>query len=177
MESSFFGLSIGLVMSIVLVYLLIVVNFQSWLDPFIIITALPAALAGIVWMLFLTHTDAQRSGAHRRHHVHGRGDREQHSDDYRSRMNAWKKAWRRCRRRLKPAYPIAAGDYDGAGDDHRHVADGVGPGRRRRAECAAGPRRDRRTSVRDGRDAVFCAGGVQHYSWTADGAAEARSKA
>ena len=42
--------------SIVLVYLLIVVNFQSWLDPFIIITALPAALAGIVWFLFLTHT-------------------------------------------------------------------------------------------------------------------------
>ena len=39
-----------------LVYLLIVVNFQSWLDPFIIITALPAALAGIVWFLFLTHT-------------------------------------------------------------------------------------------------------------------------
>ena len=43
-------------LAIVLVYLLIVVNFQSWLDPFIIISALPAALAGIVWMLFLTHT-------------------------------------------------------------------------------------------------------------------------
>jgi len=56
MTSSFEGLSIGLVMSIVLVYLLIVVNFQSWLDPFIIITALPGALAGICWMLFLTHT-------------------------------------------------------------------------------------------------------------------------
>ena len=42
--------------AVVLVYLLIVVNFQSWLDPFIIITALPAALAGIVWMLFLSHT-------------------------------------------------------------------------------------------------------------------------
>src|SRR5690242_3569445 len=56
MTSSFQGLSIGLVMSIVLVYLLIVVNFQSWLDPFIIITALPGALAGICWMLFLTHT-------------------------------------------------------------------------------------------------------------------------
>jgi CzcA family heavy metal efflux pump len=56
MESSFSGLLIGLVMSIVLVYLLIVVNFQSWLDPFIIITALPGALAGILWMLFLTHT-------------------------------------------------------------------------------------------------------------------------
>ncbi|HEY7402294.1 MAG TPA: efflux RND transporter permease subunit [Candidatus Angelobacter sp.] len=56
MTSSFAGLGIGLVMSIVLVYLLIVVNFQSWLDPFIIITALPGALAGIVWILLLTHT-------------------------------------------------------------------------------------------------------------------------
>ena len=56
MASSYKGLLIGLVMSIVLVYLLIVVNFQSWLDPFIIITALPGALAGILWMLFLTHT-------------------------------------------------------------------------------------------------------------------------
>jgi multidrug efflux pump subunit AcrB len=56
MTSSFNGLLIGLAGAIVLVYLLIVVNFQSWIDPFIIITALPAALAGIVWMLFLTHT-------------------------------------------------------------------------------------------------------------------------
>jgi multidrug efflux pump subunit AcrB len=56
MASSFNGLGFGLVMSIVLVYLLIVVNFQSWLDPFIIITALPGALAGIVWILLLTHT-------------------------------------------------------------------------------------------------------------------------
>jgi multidrug efflux pump subunit AcrB len=56
MKASFNGLLIGLVCAIVLVYMLIVVNFQSLLDPFIIITALPAALAGIVWMLFLTHT-------------------------------------------------------------------------------------------------------------------------
>ena len=56
MTDSFTGLLIGLAGAIVLVYLLIVVNFQSWQDPFIIITALPAALAGIVWMLFLTHT-------------------------------------------------------------------------------------------------------------------------
>ncbi len=56
MQSSFSGLLFGLVFAIVLVYLLMVVNFQSWLDPLIIITALPAALAGIVWMLFLTHT-------------------------------------------------------------------------------------------------------------------------
>jgi CzcA family heavy metal efflux pump len=56
MNGSFIGLLAGLFFSIVLVYLLIVVNFQSWMDPFIIIAALPAALAGIVWFLFLTHT-------------------------------------------------------------------------------------------------------------------------
>jgi multidrug efflux pump subunit AcrB len=56
MRSSYVGLLGGLVFSVVLVYLLIVVNFQSWLDPFIIITALPGALAGIVVFLFVTHT-------------------------------------------------------------------------------------------------------------------------
>src|SRR6266481_1177526 len=56
MRTSYLGLLAGLGFAIVLVYLLIVVNFQSWLDPFIIITALPAALAGIIIFLFLTHT-------------------------------------------------------------------------------------------------------------------------
>jgi len=56
MNSSFTGLGAGVAVAIVLVYLLIVVNFQSWVDPFIIITALPGALAGIVWILLLTHT-------------------------------------------------------------------------------------------------------------------------
>ncbi len=56
MYKSYIGLIGGLAMSILLVYLLIVVNFQSWLDPFLIISALPAALAGIVWFLFLTNT-------------------------------------------------------------------------------------------------------------------------
>ncbi len=56
MQTSYISLLFGLIFSIVLVYLLIVVNFQSWLDPFIIITALPAAIAGIVLFLFLTHT-------------------------------------------------------------------------------------------------------------------------
>jgi multidrug efflux pump subunit AcrB len=58
MNSAYQQLLIGLAFSIVLIYLLIVVNFQAWLDPFVIIMALPAALAGIVWMLFLTHTSA-----------------------------------------------------------------------------------------------------------------------
>ena len=56
MNSAFTGLGLGLIGAIVLIYLLIVVNFQSWLDPFVIITALPGALAGIVWMLFLSGT-------------------------------------------------------------------------------------------------------------------------
>ena len=56
MNSAFAGLLFGLLGAIVLIYLLIVVNFQSWADPFVIITALPAALAGIVWMLFATGT-------------------------------------------------------------------------------------------------------------------------
>jgi multidrug efflux pump subunit AcrB len=56
MRTSFIGLGVGLVGAILLAYLLIVVNFQSWLDPFIIITALPGALAGICWILLITRT-------------------------------------------------------------------------------------------------------------------------
>ncbi len=56
MNSAFSGLLFGLLAAVVLIYLIVVVNFQSWLDPFVIITALPAALAGIVWMLFATGT-------------------------------------------------------------------------------------------------------------------------
>ncbi|WP_201326240.1 efflux RND transporter permease subunit, partial [Burkholderia sp. E168m23] len=56
MNGAFAGLLLGLVGAIVLIYLLIVVNFHSWADAFVIVSALPAALAGIVWMLFTTHT-------------------------------------------------------------------------------------------------------------------------
>jgi multidrug efflux pump subunit AcrB len=56
MRSSFNGLAMGLIGAVVLIYLLLVINFQSWLDPFIIITALPGALAGVTWALFLTFT-------------------------------------------------------------------------------------------------------------------------
>jgi multidrug efflux pump subunit AcrB len=56
MNAAFSGLLFGLLAAVVLIYLIVVVNFQSWLDPFVIITALPAALAGIVWILFATHT-------------------------------------------------------------------------------------------------------------------------
>jgi CzcA family heavy metal efflux pump len=56
MNSAFAGMLFGLLGAVVLIYLIVVVNFQSWADPFVIITALPAALAGIIWMLFATHT-------------------------------------------------------------------------------------------------------------------------
>jgi multidrug efflux pump subunit AcrB len=56
MQTSFYRLGLGMIFAVVLVYLLMAVNFQSWLDPFIILMALPGALAGIVWMLFITQT-------------------------------------------------------------------------------------------------------------------------
>ena len=56
MEDSFTGLGLGMIFAVLLVYLLMVVNFQSWLDPFIILMALPGAACGILWMLFLTGT-------------------------------------------------------------------------------------------------------------------------
>ncbi|CAN5296918.1 efflux RND transporter permease subunit [soil metagenome] len=56
MRSSFTGLGLGIIFAILLVYIILVVNFQSWLDPLIIIMALPGALAGIIWMLYVTHT-------------------------------------------------------------------------------------------------------------------------
>ena len=74
MSSAYVQLLEGLALSVLLVYLVIVVNFQSWLDPFIIITALPGALAGIVWSLFLTHTNGSVPALTGRDHVHGHGD-------------------------------------------------------------------------------------------------------
>jgi len=90
MKASFKALLIGLLGAIVLVYMLIVVNFQSLLDPFIIITALPAALAGIVWMLFLTHTTVSVPALTGGDHVYGCGDCEQRAGGQfaRERMNA-----------------------------------------------------------------------------------------
>ena len=56
MRSSFYGLATGLILAVALVYFLMVVNFQSWLDPFIILMALPGAFSGIIWMLYVTQT-------------------------------------------------------------------------------------------------------------------------
>ena len=120
MSSAYSQLVIGLAFSIVLIYLLIVVNFQSWLDPFVIVMALPAALAGIAWMLFLTHTRLSVAGADRCDHVHGRGHREL-DPGHRLRPRAAGRGQGRARRRAGGRRGAAApGDDDGARDDHRH---------------------------------------------------------
>ena len=107
MTASYTGLAIGFVGAIVLVYLLIVINFQSWLDPFIIITALPAAVAGIAWMLLITRHDAERAGTDRRDHVHGCCHRQQHpGGELRARPDEPGRD-ARCRRRTTPASPAS----------------------------------------------------------------------
>ena len=114
MTSAYQQLFVGLAFAIVLIYLLIVVDFQSWLDPFVIVMALPSALAGIVWMLFATGTSAVRAGADRRHHVHGRRDREQRPGDQlrprtarRRGRGAWRRPWRPARTRFRPVLMTA----------------------------------------------------------------------
>ncbi len=160
MRSSYIGLLGGLVFSIVLVYLLIVVNFQSWVDPFIIITALPAALAGIVMFLFLTHTTLSVPalmgaimcmGVATANSILVVSFAKQRLEDHGEAVRA---AIEAGTTRFRPVH------HDGAGDDYRHGADGARAGRRRRTECAAGPRGDRRPAVRDGGDADFCAVGL-----------------
>ena len=108
MNSAFSGLLFGLLGAIVLIYLLIVVNFQSWADPFVIITALPAALAGIVWMLFATGHDAVGAGADRRHHVHGRRHGQQRSGHQLRPRAACESTAIRSRPRSKPASSASA---------------------------------------------------------------------
>ena len=161
MRSSFIGLGVGLVFAIVLVYFVMVVNFQSWLDPFIILMALPGALSGIVLMLFVTQTTINVPSlmgaimsigvatANSILLVNFANDlRETGSDSVSAALEAGYHA-------------PAPGDDDGAGDDRGHAADGAGLRRGRRAERAAGPRGDRRPAAGHGRDAVLRAGGVQ----------------
>ena len=149
-------LFVGIALAVVLIYLLIVVNFQSWLDPFVIVSALPTALAGIVWMLFITRTTLSvpaLTGA-----IMCMGVATANSilvvSFARERLAEGADAVTAGdRRRL---HPFPAGPDDGAGDDHRHGADGA----ERRTERAARPRGDRRARLLDRRDAFVRAGGL-----------------
>jgi multidrug efflux pump subunit AcrB len=155
MRTSYLGLLGGLGLAVVLVYMLIVVNFQSWLDPFIIITALPAALTGIVSFLFLTHTTLSVpalmgalmcmgiatansilvvSFAKERLHEHGDSP-----SGHRSRSN-----------------PVPSCNDDGIGDGDRHGPYGSWVGRRWRAERTTWSRRYRGIDGCDRSDAAIC---------------------
>ena len=94
MQSSFFRLGLGMVFAVVLVYLLMTVNFQSWLDPFIILTALPGAMAGILWMLFVTGTTLSVPSLMGAIMCIGRGDRQQHPDGHLRQRRAGARALR-----------------------------------------------------------------------------------
>ncbi len=117
MQSSFFRLGLGMIFAVVLVYLLMTVNFQSWVDPFIILMALPGAMAGILWMLFITGNNVERTLPDGLHHVRWCGDRQQHSDGdvrQRSARNAAHRARGHAGSRPRPG---PAGTDDGDGDD------------------------------------------------------------
>ena len=127
MRSSFIGLALGLVFAILLVYFVMVVNFQSWLDPFIILMALPGALAGILLMLFLTQTTLNVPSlmgaimsigvatANSILLVNFANDLRRAGEDAHGGARGW-------------FYAPAAGCHDGAGHDRRHGAHGAGMG-------------------------------------------------
>ncbi len=144
MQSSFIGLGVGLAMAIVLVYLLIHHHHR------------PAGRAGGHRVDALHHRHhAERARAHGRDHDHGRGHGQFHSAGVvraRAAAGGHSAAVGRAGSRRHPHPP---GADDRAGDDHRHDPDGAGPGRRRRAERAAGPRRHRRAGLCHGVDIVF----------------------
>ena len=79
MRESYAGLFSGMALAVVLVYLFLVINFQSWIDPLIVLMAVPFALAGVMWMLFVTADPSQRAGADGNADVHRPDNRQQHS--------------------------------------------------------------------------------------------------
>ena len=155
MSDAYGQLYFGLAGAVVLVYLVIVVNFQSWLDPFIIITALPGALAGIIWMLFVTGTTLSvpaLTGA-----IMCMGIATANSVLLVSFAREGLAQWPRCGDGGAGSriYALSAGADDRARHDHRHGADGICARRRRRAERAARPRGRRRTDNCDLGDSVL----------------------
>ena len=168
MQEAFTRLGIGLAFAAILVYLLMVVNFQSWTDPFIIITALPGAFTGIVWILFMTQTTFSVPVADGGHHEHRGGDRQlDPAGDLCERTDGigadGAAGGRGC-----GLYAASSDMHDRPGDDHRHAAYGARVRRRRRAECSPGARRDRRAGGGDIRHAVLCAADVQRPSFAKD---------
>ncbi len=170
MNTAFLGLGVGIVFAIVLVYSVMVVNFQSWTDPFVIISALPGALCGIVWMLFITGTTLSvpsLMGA-----IMAIGVATANSillvnfaNDER-RADATKSA--RAAALSAGHTRLASRADDGAGHDHRNASHVARPGRGGRTERPPGPRGHRRAAGGDLRHAFLCARCLQHAPpWSA----------
>ena len=132
-DDSFRSLGLGLILAIVLVYCLMVILFQSWLDPFIIMVAVPGALVGILWMLALTGTTLNVESLMGAIMAVGHRGVELAS--------CWSASPTICASSKRSSAPLeaaleagkhapAAGAHDGAGDDPRHAADGAGPAAR-----------------------------------------------
>ena len=169
MQSSFYRLGLGMAFAVVLVYLLMAVNFQSWLDPFIILMALPGAMAGIVWMLFLTQTTfsvPSLMGA-----IMCIGVATANSilmvvfanDQREEGMDARAAALAAGNTRIRPVLMTASAMIIGM------LPDGARSGRRRRAERAAGTRGDRRPAPGHPDHSVRGAAGLQHAPHQAAG--------
>ena len=176
MQSSFFRLGVGMVFAVVLVYLLMTVNFQSWLDPFIILTALPGALAGILWMLFVTGTTLSVPSLMGAIMCIGVATANSilivtFANDERAtrRVGARSHALGRLR-------PHAARDYDRNGDDPGYAPDGAQPRRRWRAERPARPRRDWRSAFRHRHHALRRAHHLQLSAHQSAGRSRASSR-
>ena len=151
MHESFVGLGWGLVFAIALIYLLLVINFQSWLDPFIIITALPGALAGVIWMLFVVRTTLSvpaLMGAIMSLGVATANSVLVVTFARQTMAEAPGCSWGRGAHHVcDPLYPAAPGRHDRAGHDRGDAAHGARSGRRRRTKCPARARRDRRPAL------------------------------
>ena len=171
MTSAYSQLYFGLAGAIVLIYLVIVVNFQSWLDPFIIITALPGSAGRHRLDAVHDRDDAVGAGADRRHHVHGHCDRKLHPARELRARRLGAGARRGGRRAGSRLHPLSAGADDRACHDHRHAADGVCARRGRRAECPARARGDRRPVGCDRGNAFLRSNRIQSIACAARAAA------
>ena len=153
MTTSYNGLFMGMGLAVVLVFLLMVIKFQSWLSPLIVLLAVPFALSGVCWGLFLTHTYMSVPALMGGLMCIGLATANSIPGGLLRRRAAGGGVHPRPSRRRRRLHAPAAGHHDGRRDDPGHAPDVARAGRRRRAERPAGPGRHRRADLRHLRDA------------------------
>ena len=161
MQESFDGLFSGMALAVVLVFLLLVINFQSVIDPLIVLMAVPFALCGAMWMLFVTGTHISVPALMGTLMCIGLTTANSILVVTFCNQRVAAGVSPAAGRRRGRLYPASAGSHDGGRDDPRHDSDGARHRRRRRTKRAARPRGHRRPLVRDLRDAAFRANPLQ----------------